>query len=206
MNTTREFFRAAQTQFHSLRHRSHNAFLTKRSSQSFWLVSICVIAGLTMLTMLNSAKNHRETWASSHRVVVATTDLDAGVSLGAHNTEIVSLPSAFVSDDVLTSVPDNAAMQVSVRARTPLTSSLVAINGEVSAIPSGWRIVALPRSMTTPPLVVGDAVDVVGGTSIISSGAIVASLDPLTVGVPADVAAAVAASARLGEISLLQAR
>ncbi len=206
MNSLHEFFRAAREQFHSLRHRSYNAFLTKRSAQSLWLIGISALVGLIMLAMLNTAKNQRERWASSHQVVVATTDIDAGAQLGPHNTEVVSVPSVFVSDDVLTSVPDNGAMRVSVRARTPLTSSVVTINGDVSTIPSGWRIVALPRSMATPPLIIGDAVDVVGGTTIITSGAIVASLEPLTVGVPADVAAAVAASARLGDISLVQAR
>lgn len=206
MNATREFLRAAHAQFQSLYQRSHNAFFTKRSVQSLWLIGMCAVAGLTVLTILTSAKNHRDKWTSSQQVVVATTDIDAGAQLGAHNTNIVSMPSVFTPDDVLTAVPENASMRISVSARTPLTSSVVTVNGDLSAIPAGWRIVALPRSMPTPPLVVGDAIDVVGGTTIITTGAIVASLEPLTIGVPADAAAAVAASARLGEISLVQAR
>jgi hypothetical protein len=53
---------------------------------------------------------------------------------------------------------------------------------------------------------VGDAVEIVGGSTVIASSGLVASIDPLTVAVPQEVSATVAAAARLGEISIVLSR
>lgn len=201
-----EFFRAATTQFNNLRRNGYSSFLTSRKTQTQWLLGICAVAGFIMLSMLSSLSAQRHRWTTSQPVVVATVDLSAGTSLSSANTEIVSIPAALVSADALTSLPDNGITRIALRARTPLTSSVVATSDDIAQIPEGWRIVALPRSMPAPPLQVGDAVDIVGGTVIVAQGALVTSLEPLTVGVPADVVATVATAARLGEISLVVSR
>jgi hypothetical protein len=77
---------------------------------------------------------------------------------------------------------------------------------ETVAVPDGWRIVALPTDMPSPPLQLRDSVDVVAGQAVIAAGVLVVSLQPLTIAVPADVAASVASVAQLGEASLISAR
>jgi hypothetical protein len=137
---------------------------------------------------------------------VATVDLIPGDVLTANNTHLISLPHAVVSSDALEELPDHASVRLALRSHTVLTTSLIATRNEVAQIPTGWRIVALPTSLSTPPLVVGDAVEIVGGTTVIASSGLVASLDPLTVAVPSEVSAVVAAAARLGEISIVLSR
>ena len=73
-------------------------------------------------------------------------------------------------------------------------------------VPDGWRIVALPTDVPSPPLQLRDSVDVVAGQAVIAAGVLVVSLQPLTIAVPADVAASVASVAQLGEASLISAR
>lgn len=169
----------------------------------FAISALCAV--LVAITML-SASRAREQWTQSREVVVATVDLAAGDTLNDNNTHRISLPLAVVSIDALEELPDNASVRVALRARTALSTSLITIHNDTTSIPAGWRIVALPSSLSAPPLVVGDAVEIVGGTSVIATSALVASIDPLTVAVPQEVSATVAAAARLGEISLVVSR
>jgi hypothetical protein len=201
-----QFFRSAHEQLRALTTRRASLLLTSRRVQTFSVLGIsAVCAALVMVAML-SATRAREQWAQSQEVVVATVDLTPGEMLNTDNTRRVSLPHAIVSTDALKELPDNATVRLAVRAHTVLTTSLITTLNEVATIPAGWRIVALPASLSTPPLVIGDAIEIVGGTSVIATSALVASVDPLTVAVPADVSATVAAAARLGEISIVVSR
>lgn len=172
-------------------------------------MSICAVSALftalVAITLL-SASRAREQWTQSREVLIATVDLTAGDTLNDDNTQRISLPHAIVSSDALEELPENASVRLALRAHTVLSSSLITSHNDSAPIPSGWRIVALPSSLSTPPLVVGDAVEIVGGTSVIALSALVASLDPLTVAVPQEVSATVAAAARLGEISIVLSR
>ena len=206
MDSIIQFFRSAHEQLRALTTRRASLLLTSRRVQTFSVLGIsAVCAALVMVAML-SATRAREQWAQSQEVVVATVDLTPGEMLNTDNTRRVSLPHAIVSTDALKELPDNATVRLAVRAHTVLTTSLITTLNEVATIPAGWRIVALPASLSTPPLVIGDAIEIVGGTSVIATSALVASVDPLTVAVPADVSATVAAAARLGEISIVVSR
>ncbi len=206
MDSIIQFFQSAHEQLRALTTRRASLLLTSRRAQTFSVLGIsAVCAALVMVAML-SATRAREQWAQSQDVVVATVDLTPGEMLNTDNTRRVSLPHAIVSPDALEVLPDNATVRLAVRAHTVLTTSLITTLNEVATIPTGWRIVALPASLSTPPLVIGDAIEIVGGTSVIATSALVASVDPLTVAVPADVSATVAAAARLGEISIVVSR
>jgi hypothetical protein len=206
MNKLVEFLREAFRQFHQLHHNGYASFLTKRKTQAWWVIGVSVCAGLVMMTWLSSIRTEQRKWATSRPIVVATVDLDAGTALGPHNTELVSIPLALVSADAFDALPENGVTRIAVLARTPLTVSLVATDTDAAQVPEGWRIVALPRSLPVPPLRIGDVVDVVGGNDVIAQSAVVTSLDPLTVAVPADTVASVATASRLGEISVVVSR
>ena len=206
MDSIIQFFQSAHEQLRALTTRRASLLLTSRRAQTFSVLGIsAVCAALVMVAML-SATRAREQWAQSQEIVVATVDLTPGEVLNTDNTRRVSLPHAIVSTDALRELPNNATVRLAVRAHTVLTTSLITTLNEVATIPAGWRIVALPASLSTPPLVIGDAIEIVGGTSVIATSALVASVDPLTVAVPADVSATVAAAARLGEISIVVSR
>lgn len=206
MNKIFEFFSAAHRQFVDMHRGGYHALLTKRRAQTITIVVICTLITLVVFAMLSTIHTQKIRWSTSTPIVVAAIDLPAGTVLTDDNTDMVPVPLALVSADVLSSLPDNAVTRLPLRARTTLTSSLIETPDAITDVPEGWRIVALPPSLTAPPLRMGDAVDVVGGTAIIAQAVRVHSLEPLTVAVPADVAASVAAAARIGEISLVVSR
>jgi hypothetical protein len=206
VNSIHQFFQAAHTQWRALHTRHLTLFLTSRKAQTLSVLGVSAVCAVFVLMSLLSATRTREQWTQSRQVVVATVDLIPGDVLTANNTHLISLPHAVVSSDALEELPDHASVRLALRSHTVLTTSLIATRNEVAQIPTGWRIVALPTSLSTPPLVVGDAVEIVGGTTVIASSGLVASLDPLTVAVPSEVSAIVAAAARLGEISIVVSR
>jgi Flp pilus assembly protein CpaB len=206
VNSIHQFFQAAHTQWRALHTRHLTLFLTSRKAQTLSVLGVSAVCAVFVLMSLLSATRTREQWTQSRQVVVATVDLIPGDVLTANNTHLISLPHAVVSSDALEELPDHASVRLALRSHTVLTTSLIATRNEVAQIPTGWRIVALPTSLSTPPLVVGDAVEIVGGTTVIASSGLVASLDPLTVAVPSEVSAVVAAAARLGEISIVLSR
>jgi hypothetical protein len=206
VNSIHQFFQAAHTQWRALHTRHLTLFLTSRKAQTLSVLGVSAVCAVFVLVSLLSATRTREQWTQSRQVVVATVDLIPGDVLTANNTHLISLPHAVVSSDALEELPDHASVRLALRSHTVLTTSLIATRNEVAQIPTGWRIVALPTSLSTPPLVVGDAVEIVGGTTVIASSGLVASLDPLTVAVPSEVSAIVAAAARLGEISIVLSR
>lgn len=206
MNSIRQFFQSAHTQWSTLQRRHSSLLLTSRRAQTASVVGVSAVCAVFLLMTLLSATRAREQWAHLREVVVASVDLTPGDVLNGENTHRVSLPHAIVSTDALEELPDNASVRLPLRAHTALSTSLIVIHNDTIAIPAGWRIVALPKSLSTPPLLAGDAIEIVGGTSVIAPSALVASLEPLTVAVPAEVSATVAAAARLGEISIVVSR
>lgn len=201
-----QFFKAANDQWQALRKKHQLLFLTSRTIQTFCVVATGALCAILVFISLVSAQRNREQWAQSRAVVVASVDLNPGDSLSLDNTKFVSLPNAILTSDALYDIPDDATVRIALRAHTVLSTSLVNFENTIGAIPSGWRIVALPKSLSTPPLNAGDSVEIVGGTSVISQSAFVVSVEPLTVAVPPSESAVVAAAARMGEISLVVSR
>lgn len=201
-----QFFKAANDQWQALRKKHQSLFLTSRTTQTFCVVATGALCAILVFISLVSAQRNREQWAQSRAVVVASVDLNPGDSLSLDNTKFVSLPNAILTSDALYDIPDDATVRIALRAHTVLSTSLVNFENTIGAIPSGWRIVALPKSLSTPPLNAGDSVEIVGGTSVIAQSAFVVSVEPLTVAVPPSESAVVAAAARMGEISLVVSR
>jgi hypothetical protein len=193
-------------QWRALYRRQNSLLLTSRRAQTLSVCGISALCAVLVAITVFSASRAREQWTQSRHVVVATVDLRPGDVLTTNNTHRISLPHAVVSSDALEEIPDQASVRLTLRAHTVLTTSLITNHNAVAEIPTGWRIVALPQSLSTPPLMVGDAVEIVGGSTVIASSGLVASIDPLTVAVPQEVSATVAAAARLGEISIVLSR
>ena len=206
MNSIRQFFHAANAQWRTLHRRNSSLLLTSRRAQTLSVVGVSAVCAVFVLMTLLSATRAREQWAQSREVIVASVDLAPGDALHTHNTQRISLPLAIVSFDALYELPPDASVRIALRAHTVLSSSLITSHSDVTAIPPGWRIVALPKSLSTPPLVVGDQVEIVGGVTVIADSAVVVTVAPLTVAVPHSVSAVVAAAARMGEISIVVSR
>ena len=137
---------------------------------------------------------------------MVTSPLAEGDEFTTQNTRRFNIPLAITPDDAIENFAAGDTARFALQPNTALTASMVSSAQETVAVPDGWRIVALPTDMPSPPLQLRDSVDVVAGQAVIAAGVIVVSLQPLTIAVPADLAASVASVAHLGEASLISAR
>ena len=197
------FLAAARDQWRALVQRTHFVLVRKRRAQTLLACSVALVVSVITGSLVASARTNRDQWATSAPVLVAVHDIAAGQRVTTTNTRVVRLPPAATPTDAVSAIDRGAIVRIAVTARTPLTRSILRIGDSPVDLPRGWRTVAMPTDVATPRLHPGDKVDVVAGSEIVATGGIVVGSDPVTVAVPAEVAARVAAAARMGEISLI---
>ncbi len=200
------FLRTAAQQFSVLTQRLMLALHMKRTAQLGAVLVLSLFVAVFITHALRTASAQQKKWTSDRAVLVVTSPLDEGDELTAQNTRRFNIPLAITPDDALENFAVGDTARFSLQPNTALTASMVSSAQETVAVPDGWRIVALPTDMPSPPLQLRDSVDVVAGQAVIAAGVLVVSLQPLTIAVPADVAASVASVAQLGEASLISAR
>jgi Flp pilus assembly protein CpaB len=127
-------------------------------------VTIALLCGLAVAGTVDQAERARAAWGSSRAVLVATEDLGAGERLDAGNTRVVSQPTSLVPGGALAAVPADARITVPVLEGEIVREERLAPAGASPAaarLPRGARAMAIPvEAGTTPPLVVGDRVEV----------------------------------------------
>jgi hypothetical protein len=200
------FLRTAGQQFSVLTQRLMLALHVKRTAQLGAVLVLSLFVAVFITHSLRTASAQQKKWTSDRAVLVVTSPLDEGDELTAQNTRRFNIPLAITPDDALENFAVGDTARFALQPNTALTASMVSSAQETVAVPDGWRIVALPTDMPSPPLQLRDSVDVVAGQAVIAAGVLVVSLQPLTIAVPADVAASVASVAQLGEASLISAR
>ena len=200
------FLRTAGQQFSVLTQRLMSALHVKRSAQLGAALVLSLFVAVFITHALRTASAQQKKWTSDRAVLVVTSPLDEGDELTTQNTRRFNIPLAITPDDAIENFAAGDTARFALQPNTALTASMVSSAQETVAVPDGWRIVALPTDMPSPPLQLRDSVDVVAGQEVIAAGVIVVSLQPLTIAVPADLAASVASVAHLGEASLISAR
>lgn len=200
------FLRTAGQQFSVLTQRLMSALHVKRSAQLVAVLALSLVTTALITHALRSASMYQKRWASHRTILVVTSPLAEGDEFTTQNTRRFNIPLAITPDDAIENFAAGDTARFALQPNTALTASMVSSAQETVAVPDGWRIVALPTDMPSPPLQLRDSVDVVAGQAVIAAGVIVVSLQPLTIAVPADLAASVASVAHLGEASLISAR
>ena len=200
------FLRAAGQQFSVLTQRLMSALHVKRSAQLVAVLALSLVTTALITHALRTASAQQKKWTSDRAVLVVTSPLAEGDEFTTQNTRRFNIPLAITPDDAIENFSAGDTARFALQPNTALTASMVSSAQETVAVPDGWRIVALPTDMPSPPLQLRDSVDVVAGQAVIAAGVIVVSLQPLTIAVPADLAASVASVAHLGEASLISAR
>ena len=200
------FLRAAAQQFSALTQRIISALHVKRSAQLVAVLALSLVTTALITHAVRSASMHQKRWASHRTILVVTSAIQEGDAFTAQNTRRLDLPLAITPENAVEAFTPGDTARFALQPNTALTASMVSSAQETVAVPDGWRIVALPTDMPSPPLQLRDSVDVVAGQAVIAAGVIVVSLQPLTIAVPADLAASVASVAHLGEASLISAR
>lgn len=200
------FLRAAASQFASLVNITISALQVKRRAQLVAVVLFAFVIAVVLMSAVRSARSHQQRWASHRAVLVAVRPIATGEEFTIENTKQIDLPLAVLPIDALSKMQPGDTARIALQPQTAITAAMVVPANDSVQIPDGWRIVALPNDMPTPPLHLRDAVDVVAGESVIAAGVVVASLSPLTIAVPAEVAPTVASVVHIGEASLVATR
>ena len=206
MTSPSTFLRTARTQFTQLLHALIRSLHRERTAQLVAVVISCSLVSFLIVESLHSARSHRHQWASNHIVLVTRGHLAIGEELTRDNTTRVELPMAIIAADALTTIPRNARVRVALDNRTALTTSMISIDGERIALPTGWRGVALPADLMAPQVHAGDRVDVISADQVVAANALIIEVSTrncITIGVPAESAAIVATAVRAGDASLV---
>jgi len=202
------FLRAANAQLNTLIHRIISLLQVERRAQLVASLLLSVFIGAFVTTITHSASVEREKWVSHVQVRVTTAPVSIGDAFTNANTHVVDLPEATIADDAISAIPQGARARVSLQPHTPLSTSLLLLDGSAVAIPSGWRGIAMPADLIVPNVNAGDHVDVIAGDAVVAEGALVVSAsknEGITIAVPATQSPVVASAARVGDISLVLA-
>ena len=128
------------------------------------VVAVGLLCGVGVTATVHQADAARAAWGQSTAVVMARRDLAAGERLDRESTEVVDHPGPLVPADALTRLPADARLTQPVYEGEILRSERLAPAGAsavAARLPEGTRAVAVPTDPgTTPPLEVGDRVDV----------------------------------------------
>ncbi|MEO6317885.1 MAG: SAF domain-containing protein [Acidimicrobiales bacterium] len=128
------------------------------------VVAVGLLCGFGVTATVHQADAARAAWGQTTAVVVARRDLVAGDRLDPESIEVVDHPSPLVPEDALKELPADARLAQAVYEGEVLRSERLAPAGAsavAARLPEGTRAVAVPTEPgTTPPLEVGDRVDV----------------------------------------------
>jgi Flp pilus assembly protein CpaB len=202
------FLRAANTQLNTLVNRTISLLQLERRAQLIAVVAVSVFIGGFVTAVTHSARAAREQWVSHVQVRVTTAPVAIGAEFTNNNTSVVDMPDAVIADDAISEIPKGARARVALQPHTPLSISLLLLDGSAVAIPNGWRGIAMPNDLIIPNVFAGDHVDVIAGDIVVAEGALVVSAsktDGITIAVPAAQSPVVASAARVGDISLVLA-
>lgn len=158
---------------------------------------LAVIVAIQLLDRTRDLAAARAAWGDTTTVWQAVTPAVPGTPLAARPIEA---PLALVPTDAVVADPNGALARQAVSTGEMIVTADIG-RSLLDLLPAGWRAVAI-RLRLAPPLVVGDAVDVVARGATLADLAMVIALEPAeygeliaTVAVPAPVAAAVAEAA-----------
>ena len=208
MISLRTFLRTANSQFVSLTNATIRALQRERRAQLFALIAASFVVAAVITSAVQSARHHQHQWSSNTFVLVAASPIAANELVTAANTQRVELPLAVVATDALRTIPAGARLRISLGASTPITASMIAVDGSRIDIPDGWRGVALPADLIAPQVASGDRVDVIAADQVIAPNALVIEVSQeqgITIAVPAESAAVVATATRTGEAGIVLA-
>jgi len=137
-------------------------------------------------------------------VVVATSQLSPGDVVSWSSFAVRSLPAIALPATAVRDLPVGDTLRQHLAPGEVLTAADLAVDG--TAIPVGWRTVAIRSGGALPPLEPGARVDVIAASVVLVAGAIVIGVGDdgiVVVSVPAESAPSVATAAANGEATLV---
>ena len=183
------------------------------------VLALGLLSGGVVMTAVQGAEDARAAWGRSITVLVAAHDLRAGDQLSASSVRREAHPARLVPDGALTQLPEGARLSAPVFGGEVLREERLASAGAsviAARLPSGTRAVAIPvEPGTTPPLEVGDRVEVLVALPLEAAGegppgfalatdvpVVAVSDEAVTIAVERDVAPRIAVAFGHGAVTL----
>ncbi|MGV3758399.1 MAG: SAF domain-containing protein [Actinomycetota bacterium] len=148
----------------------------RRHPRAWWLVTgaAALTAGLLASSVVGRAEAARQAWGETAEVVVATRDLSPGDRLDAGALAIERRPLATVPGSALTELPEGRVAAAAIVEGEVVVAERLAgegLDGVPALLPPGTRAVAIPADPSlTPPVDVGDRVDLVVALAALPEG------------------------------------
>ena len=186
----------------------------RRRQQVIAVLACC--AGLTYFVTLSRMQSATSSLGSTTTVLIATSSIKPGDIITDQLFSLRTLPRSAVAPTAL------HIAQLGLVAQQPISTGelLTTTNTGTSAtqqlqLPAGFRSVAVVPPAALPPMQVGDHVDIIANGTVLAADALVLSLMQNTtsavigeivgviVAVPAELSAAVASAAAIGDATLV---
>jgi len=178
-----------------------------RRRQQVIAVLVCC-AGLTFFVTLRRMQSATASLGLTTPVLIATSSIKPGDIITTQLFNLRTLPRAAVTPTALHDLQTGLVAQQSISIGELLTTTNTgASTSKQLQLPVGFRSVAIVPPAALPPMQVGDHVDIIANGIVLAADALVLSLIENTPGVivavPAELSAAVASAAAIGDATLV---
>ena len=172
------------------------------------IASLVCCAALTFFITLSRMQSATASLGSTTPVLIASSNIEPGDIITTQLFILRTLPRSAVTPTALHNLQTGLVAQQSISIGELLTTT----NTDTSTskqlqLPVGFRSVAIVPPAALPPMQVGDHVDIIANGIVLAADALVLSLIENTPGVivavPAELSAAVASAAAIGDATLV---
>ena len=165
-------------------------------------------ASLTFFITLSRMQSATASLGLTTPVLVASSNIEPGDIITTQLFSLRSLPRSAVTSTALHDLQIGLVAQQSISIGELLTTTNTGTSAtQQLQLPAGFRSVAIVPPAALPPMQVGDHVDIIANGVVLAADALVLGLIEDTIGVivavPADLSAAVASAAAIGDATLV---
>ena len=178
----------------------------RRRQQAIAGLACC--AALTFFITLSRMQSATASLGLTTPVLIATSSIKPGDIITTQLFSLRTLPRSAVTPTALHDLQTGLVAQQSISIGELLTTTNTGTStSKQLQLPVGFRSVAIVPPAALPPMQVGDHVDIIANGIVLAADALVLSLIEDTIGVivavPAELSAAVASAAAIGDATLV---
>ena len=172
------------------------------------IASLVCCAALTFFITLSRMQSATASLGSTTPVLIASSNIEPGDIITTQLFSLRTLPRSAVTPTALHDLQTGLVAQQSISIGELLTTTNTGTStSKQLQLPVGFRSVAIVPPAALPPMQVGDHVDIIANGIVLAADALVLSLIENTPGVivavPAELSAAVASAAAIGDATLV---
>ena len=172
------------------------------------IAGLVCCAALTFFITLSRMQSATASLGLTTPVLIASSNIEPGDIITTQFFSLRTLPRSAVTPTALHNLQTGLVAQQSISIGELLTTTNTGTStSKQLQLPVGFRSVAIVPPAALPPMQVGDHVDIIANGIVLAADALVLSLIEDTIGVivavPAELSAAVASAAAIGDATLV---